>query len=62
MSESAPELEQRMQSHAAAHGLNLCGTVSAARFDACQPKGQRVRERLEDCDTILLLGAGGSTF
>lgn len=62
MSESAHDLAQRVQSHAAANGLNLCGVVSAARFDACQPKGRRVRERLEDCDTVLLLGAGGSTF
>ncbi len=62
MSESARELEQQVQSHASAHGLNLWGIVSAERFDACQPKGRRVRERLPDCDTILLLGAGGSAF
>jgi len=62
MSQPARKLEEQVQSHAAAHGLNLWGLVSAARFDACQPKGRRVRERLPECDTILLLGAGGSSF
>ncbi|MHC4513290.1 MAG: hypothetical protein ACYTGW_13745 [Planctomycetota bacterium] len=61
MSQAAEALEQ-VQAHAGAHGINLWGTVSAERFDACQPKGRRVRERLRDCDTILLFGAGGSSF
>ena len=42
--------------------MNLVGVVSARLFDECQPRGRRSRERLRDCDTILLLGAGGSSF
>lgn len=62
MSQPARELEQQVQSHAAAGGLNLWGMVSAERFDSCQPKGQRACERFPDCGTILLFGAGGSSF
>ncbi len=62
MSQAARALEQHVQTHFETHGVNLWGTVSAERFDACQPMGRRVRERLADCDTILVLGAGGSSF
>jgi len=40
-------------------GMNLVGVVDAATFDASQPCGRRAAERLQDCDTIVLLGAGG---
>ena len=40
-------------------GMNLVGVVDAAAFDASQPCGRRAAERLQDCDTIVLLGAGG---
>ena len=62
MSQATRALERQVQTRAETHGLNLWGTVSAERFDACQPKGRRVRERLQGCDTILVLGAGGSAL
>ncbi len=42
-----------------ARGMNLVGAVDASAYDATQPCGRRARERLDGCDTIVLLGAGG---
>jgi hypothetical protein len=50
------------QRHAAALGLNLFGLVDAERFDRCQPRDQRVRERWPHCGTVLVVGSGGQEF
>lgn len=47
---------------AAQAGLNLFGTVSAARFDECQPCDRRVRGLRADCGTVVVLGTGGRQF
>lgn len=50
------------QRHAATVGLNLFGVVDAARFDASQPKDQRLASRWPRCGTVVLLGTGGKDF
>jgi hypothetical protein len=47
----------------AAHlGLNLFGVVDAERFDACQPKEQRLARCHPRCGTVVVLGSGGRDF
>lgn len=48
--------------HAARVGLNLFGVVDAARFDACQPKDQRITSRWPKVGTVIVLGSGGREF
>jgi hypothetical protein len=48
--------------HAAQVGLNLFGVVDAARFDACQPKDQRIATRWPRVGTVIVLGSGGREF
>lgn len=57
-----PHLLVQAQETAARGGLNLFGLVDAARFDACQPREQRVARHLPACGTIVVLGTGGRAF
>ena len=52
------EIEER----AARAGFNLVGAVAAAHFDKSQPCGRRATEIWPECDTILVLGGGGSSL
>lgn len=52
----------KVQHEAAGKGFNLLGLVDAARYDACQPKEQRVRHLAPSCGTVLVLATGGRTF
>lgn len=43
-------------------GLNLFGVIDAGRFDACQPKEQRLSRCHPRCGTVVVLGSGGRDF
>ena len=55
-------LLQELETRAADIGLNLVGLADCAEFDLCQPRGRRAREFLPNCQTIVVLGSGGSEF
>ena len=55
-------LLRTVQQRAARNGLNLFGLVDARRFDACQPREQRVATVAPGCGTIIVLGTGGRSF
>ncbi len=52
----------QMRRRAQETDMNLVGAVPAPAFDATQPCGRRVGERLPGCGTVLLLGSGGKVF
>lgn len=55
-------LLDEIRRRAADAGLNVLGVVACDEFDRCQPRGRRAREILPECETILVLGSGGSEF
>ncbi len=55
-------LLEDVKRRAHSEGLNLCGVVSAAEFDRCQPPGKRAQELFPDGATILVIASGGRAF